>query len=207
MPSLAVRPPSLPAAQHTIPMHAKSAKRSGQMPPDLYAALQFFFTIAQKEMQLPRVPTVEEFLLASCAIEPNSDMNATLQAILGRCHAYTFLTNVGVVLCALVLYNVCPYHLHGLPVDVNDAVDRISAGYRWYVRFAFSSAGLKTTAVLPQVQDWLVQTAIPYIEATHQPMLEALEIIKPLVATRAYKKAINKPIMHAIAATGKLIQN
>lgn len=208
MPSLAIRPSTV---QHAfLPMHARAPKRSGEMPPDLYAALQLFFAIAQKEIPtLPRVPSVEGFLLASCAIESNSDMNATLEAILGRRYSYTFLTNLGVVIGALLIYNTFPYSLHGLPVVMDDVLGRISAGYRWYIRFAFSSAGLKAAPLIPQLEDWLVQSAIPYIEKGKPAgtMLGALESIRTLLATKDYKKAIIRPIMHAIAATGKAIQD
>jgi hypothetical protein len=212
MPSLAIRPATPPNAHAVIPMHARAPKRSGAIPPDLYAALQLLFAIAQKEMQLPRVPTVEEFLLASCAIEPNSDIDSILQSILGRRYSYTFLTNTGIVVSALLLYNVFPYNLHGIPVDEEDILRRISVGYRWYINFAFSSAGIKAATLLPQLKDWLVQSAIPYIvrqsppshRELHQSMLGALDILKKIVATKDYNREIIKPIMHAIIAVGRI---
>lgn len=203
MPSLAVRTAMPAAPRAAIPAHAKAPKRSGEMPPDLYAALQLFFAIAQKEMHLVEIPTVEQFLLASCSVQMNPDMNMTLQSILGCRYSYVFLTNISVVIGALVIYNVYSYHLHGVPVDVEEAVQRILAGYRWYIRFAFSSAGLKAASLLPQLQDWMEKTAIPYIEtqAPAQTMLGALEVMRVLVATKDYKKAAIRPIMLAIAAT------
>jgi hypothetical protein len=195
-----------------LSLHAATApKRSGAPPPDLHGALRLLFAIAQKELELPvaaTTPTVDEFLLAACAIESDAALETTLQTILGRKYAYTFLTNLGIVVAALSIHNVFPYLLHGLPIDRAEVAQRFQAGLSWYINYAFGRAAVRSADVVPAVLEWLEESCIPYIEAAwHRGwdgswMLGALDCVQHLVCQKAYKRSVSGPLLRRILGVG-----